>query len=174
MANFNIIDEYKEVTIEEIMKLTNLPNPYTDQTKYSLARQKELLLKDAKRKNILHLVEKSNPRQNLVPKLIEDKDLSIRYLTNKGEVNLPTRKINLELVKHKSFDQETFTIIEIKKSDLGPHIVRSTKPGAAYTLVKDSKVIKLYFDKTLYSKDKIIGTSFKSNSFFNIKLHLIF
>lgn len=108
------VEEYKSVTIEDIMRLTGLDNPWSDGSKYSQYRQKELLLKEAKKQNLLYRIEKSHP--------IED--------------NLPTSDLNLTVVPHRVIRLEDGkVVIEINRKDIPSRVVPNPRPKPSYHVI---------------------------------------
>lgn len=170
------LEEYRSVSIEDIMKVTDLPNPYVDQSKFSLARQKELLLKDAKKNNVLHKVKKSHPIEYKVITIERDQDLTILTAKVVGEPKGYTTTLDLNVSPHKVIRENGKIIIEVNQSDIPDHVKPSPK-GFAYNVIGIFTQEKCYFGARIYEGQigysKIIGKKYRFGFHSNVSLHIL-
>ena len=146
------LEEYKGITIEDIMELTGLPNRFPDQSKYSLARQKELLLKDAQKNNVLHLVEKTNPIKHKTLNINMDKDLVITKLKESDKINY-TSNLDLNLIPHKVIREKGLTTIIVNQSDIPLNVIKNPKAGYVYNVIGIFESHKAYYDSTTFKDE---------------------
>ena len=173
------VEEYKGVTIEEIMSKTGLPNPYSDQRIYSLARQKELLLKDADKFNVLHKVKKTFPRKVLAQHISRDKDLTILYLRDKGLEKPLTTNLDLNSISHKVRREMGLVKITVMKKDIPSNIIsrpsRGNNPsGYSYNVIGIFDQHKAYHDGRVYVGDKVVGLRYRFlGNYKNVSLEVL-
>lgn len=158
------IEEYKATTIEHIMEVTGLVNQWSDGSKYSQYRQKELLLKEAKKKNLLYRVQKSHP--------IDD-----------STYPNPTNSLDLNKIPHrviKNFRENI--VIEIHKKDIPTYIQPLPKPKAAYHVIDTFGEDDCYHDGFIYKSSvsgshncrESYGIKYKFANHKNVTLHIIY
>ncbi|AXQ66553.1 MAG: hypothetical protein [Caudoviricetes sp.] len=155
------IKEYKGLTAKEISEATGLPNPYTDQSKYSLYRQWELMLWDAKRNNVLHLVKKTNIINNKSVHFQTDKDLVITRLYETPVVELTTT-LDLNTIPHKVVRERGVIGIYVNQSDIPKNVTSfAYSKGYSYNVIGILTSEKCYPKQRLYKDGKCIGSSYK-------------
>ena len=147
------LEEYKGVTIEHIMEVTGLPNRFPNQEKYSLARQKELLLKDAKSNNVLHLITKTNPIKHKTLNISIDQDLMVTKLKESDRIEY-TSNLDLNLIPHKVIREKGYTTIVVKQSDIPPNVIKNPKSGYVYNVIGIFQSHKAYYGGTNYHTNK--------------------
>lgn len=176
------LEEYKGVTIEEIMSKTGLPNPYSDQRIYSLARQKELLLKDADRNNVLHKVEKTFPRRVLVKNISIDKDLTIVSLKDKGLEKSITSNLDLNSIPHQVVREMGKVVIIVMNKDIPSNIIPrpsrgKNSTGYAYNVIGIFDEHKAYHAGAIYIEKGLqnpVGRRYKFlNGLENVSLEIL-
>lgn len=174
------LEEYKSVSVEDIMKVTGLPNPYDDQSKFSLARQKELLLKDALKNNLLHKVKKSHPIEYKVITIERDQDLTILTAKVVSEPKAFTHVLDLNITPHRVVRENKRIIIEVNKCDIPDNVLPSPK-GYAYEVIGIFTQEKCYNNGGLYQNPneefditaKRIGTKYRFGFHSNVSLHIL-
>lgn len=168
------LEEYKSVTIEDIMKVTGLPNLYVDQSKFSLARQKELLLKDALKNNLLHKVKKSHPIQYKITTVSTDKDLSILTAKEISEPRGFTSVLDLNVVPHKVIRENNKVVVEVRKEDIPNHVFPKPGPGYSYHVIGILAEEKCYKVGAIHDGNhKRIGSSYKFGFHNKVTLHIL-
>lgn len=174
------LEEYKSVSIEDIMNVTGLPNPYDDQSKFSLARQKELLLKDALKNNLLHKVKKSHPIQYKIITVERDNGLAIMSAKEIAEPKQFTSVLDLNITPHRVVRENKKIIIEVMKEDIPNHVLPNPK-GYAYEVIGIFTQEKCYSNSGLYQNPneefditaKRIGTKYRFGFHSNVSLHIL-
>lgn len=170
------LEEYKSVSVEDIMKVTDLPNPYDDQSKFSLARQKELLLKDALKNNLLHKVKKSHPIEYKVITVERDQDLTILTAKVVSEPKQFTSVLDLNVTPHKVVRENKRTIIEVMKADIPNHVLPNPKDNTylvigIFTQEKGYRSGSIYEGLSGFSKE--VGKRYRFGFHSNVSLHII-
>lgn len=143
------IEEYKGITIEQILNFTGLENPFADQSKYSLARQKELLLKLARKNNLLHLVPKTNPIDNVVINISIEKDLVITKLRKEEKIEY-TNKLDLTKIPTEMVKEMGKTTIKINRKDIPSNLVTLPNTTYAYKVIGHFETKEAYYKGTQY------------------------
>jgi hypothetical protein len=169
------LEEYKSVTIEDIMTVTGLPNPYSDQSKFSLARQKELLLKDARKNNLLNKVKKSHPINYKVVTSNTDNGLTILTAKEISEPKPFTSVLDLNITPHKVIRENKKVIIEVNKCDIPDHVKPSPKDNSylvvgIFTQEKGYNRNAIVIDPVTYKR---IGTKYSFGFHSNVSLHIL-
>lgn len=173
------LEEYKSVTIEDIMNVTGLPNLYIDQSKYSLARQKELLLKDASKNNLIHKVKKSHPIEYKVITVNKDKDLTILTAKPISEPKPFTHVLDLNVTPHRVVREKHKVVIEVNKPDISDNVLPNPKPGYVYEVIGIFSKEKCYRNGKLFNETKeldhlkMIGTKYSFGFHSNVSLHIL-
>ena len=144
------VQEYKGITMNQIMELTGLPNRFPDQSKYSLARQKELLLFDVEKNNLLHLVEKTHPIKVKTLSINIDKDAMVTKLKEEDKINY-TSNLDLTLIPHKVVKDNGITRILVNKLDIPVNVIKSFNPEYIYNVIGIFASHKVRYSKTNYS-----------------------
>lgn len=166
--------EYRGVTVETMMEVTGLQNPWSDQSRFSLARQKELLLKEAKKQNLLHKIKKSHPKEYKVVSTITDKDLEIITCTPFTPQPRPTHILNFNQTPHKVIRENSKVIIEVRKEDIPNHVFPKPGPGYAYHVIGILAEEKCYRVGVLHDGClNRIGSSFKFGFHNKVTLHIL-
>lgn len=171
------LEEYKSVTIEQIMELTGLENPWSDQSKYSLARQKGLLLQQAREQNVLYKVEESHPIEHKVVTCIKDKGLSILYSKTIEEPKAFSSTLNLNEIPHKVIREYDKVIIEVNKRDIPDHILPNPKPKFSYNVIGILTEEKCHHNGFLYRDINFsrvtIGIKYRFGFHNKVSLHVL-
>jgi hypothetical protein len=152
------ISEYKDTTIEYIMEVTGLVNQWSDGSKYSQYRQKQLLLREAYKQNLLYRVRKSHP--------IED----TKQMTNVLKLNQLPHKVKEDVRGN--------IVIEIYKKDIPSNIQPLPNPKAAYHVIDTFGEDNCYYDVPTYSVSSNnvgtrVGIRYKFVNHKNVTLHII-
>jgi hypothetical protein len=174
------LEEYKSVSIEDIMNVTGLPNPWDNQDKYSLARQKELLLQAARANNLLHKVKKSHPIEYKVITVERDQGLTILTAKVVSEPKPFTSVLDLNVTPHRVVRENKRIIIEVMKTDIPDNVLPSPK-GYAYEVIGIFTQEKCYHNRGLYQNPneefgitaKRIGTKYRFGFHSNVSLHIL-
>jgi hypothetical protein len=169
------LEEYKSVTIEDIMNVTGLPNLWDNQDKYSLARQKELLLQTAKVNNLLHKVKKSHPIDYKVITCNTDNGLTILTTKSIGEPKPFTSVLDLNVTPHKVIREKGKIIIEVNMSDIPINILPSPKDNS-YLVIGIFTQEKGYNDGGIIKQStrERIGTKYLFRFHSNVSLHILY
>lgn len=173
------VEEYKGVTVEEIMLKTGLPNPYSDQRVFSLARQRDLLLRDADKNNVLYKIEKTHPRRAVVKNISIDKDLIITSLIDKGLEKPITTNLDLNSIPHKVRREMGLVKITVMKKDIPSNIIsrpsRDNNPsGYSYNVIGIFDQHKAYHDGRVYEGEKVIGLRYRFlGNYKNVSLEIL-
>jgi hypothetical protein len=173
------LEEYRGVTIEDIITKTGLPNPYSDQRVYSLARQKELLLKDADRNNVLYKIEKTFPRKVYSKHISIDKDLTIVSLVDKGFEEKATTDLDLNSIPHKVRRELGKITITVLKGDIPSNVIsrpsRDNNPsGYSYNVIGIFDQHKAYHDGRIYEGDRVVGLRYRFlDNYKNVSLEIL-
>lgn len=167
------LKEYRGVSIETILEKTGLQNPYSDQSKFSLARQKELLLKDAKKARVLDKIQKSHPIVYGVPNIISDKGLCIQTLKVMDKPKDFTTTLDLNETTHKVIREHGKVYIHVNKADIPSHVMMKPGPGYCYNVVGIFTQEKCYNNGPLMRDDKRVGTKFRFGFHSNVSLYIL-
>lgn len=147
------IKEYKGYTAEDISRLTGLPNPYNDQTRYSLARQLELMLKDAQKNNVLHLVPKTQIITSKSVQVMKDKGLTILKMKEEEEIAF-TSELDLNSIPHKVVREKGYRVIIVQRNDIPMNVMPSASKPYAYKVIGTFEDWKCYLAGTIYNEDR--------------------
>lgn len=170
------IKEYKGLTAEYVAERTGLPNPYSDQSKYSLTRQLELMLRDAQNNNVLHLVPKTNVIKHGVVNSMTDKGVTI--LTKRDEEAIKyTSELDLNSIPHKVVREKGYRTILVQRNDIPLNIVPHPTKSYSYAVIGTFDTRNCFHSRTLYkdndpSKEKI-GTEYRFGHNTHIKLVIV-
>jgi hypothetical protein len=170
------IKEYKGVSIADILTLTGLPNPYSDQTRFSLARQKELLLRDAMKNNLLNLIPKSHPIKHSTVNSMTDKGLTILTLREEEEVQF-TSELDLNSIPHTVIREKGYRTILINRNDIPLNIVPHPSKPYSYKVIGDLVTMNCFNAGTLYKNNKVsegrVGIKYRFNYGTHVALHIL-
>ena len=166
--------EYRGVTVEAMMEVTGLQNPWSDQSRFSLARQKELLLKEAKKQGLLHKIKKSHPKEYKVVSTIKDKDLEIITCKPFTPKTYPSFVLNLNQVPHKVIRENNKVVVEVRKEDIPNHVFPKPGPGYSYHVIGILAEEKCYKIGAIHDGTyKRIGSSYKFGFHNKVTLHIL-
>jgi hypothetical protein len=173
------LEEYRGVSIEDILKVTGLPPLTEKDTKYSLTHQRKVLLEKAKEQNILNKVKKSHPKEYSKITTISDKGVDIKSKEIVGYQPLSTT-LDLNLVPHKVIRENKKIIIEVNKADIPTHVVCKPGLGYSYLVIGIFTQEKCFHSKGLYEtkgdwdvNGTRIGTEFRFGFHSNVLLHIL-
>lgn len=166
------VEEYKGLTAKDICDKTGLPNPYSNGMRYSRYRQLELMLKDAQKNGVLHLIEKTNEKKHSILNINEDKDLMILSKKQEDKINY-TSNLNLNTMPHKVERQYGNITITVNQSDIPVNVIKNPKPGHVYNVIGIFIEKKCYYSNYLYDGigQGAVGSVYKFS--FDTKVKLI-
>lgn len=167
------IKEYKGLTAQDVCNKTGLPNPYNDQTRYSLARQLELMLRDAQKNNVLHLVLKTHIIKHGVVTSMTDKGVTI--LTKRDEEAIVfTSKLDLNSIPHKVQIEKGYRIITVQRNDVPMNVQPHPSESYSYKVIGILTDMKCYLAGTLYNDSKQrIGLRYRFGYGMHIELKIL-
>lgn len=172
--------EYRGVTTQDIVDVTGIQNIWKD-IKYpqtiSLPRQKMLLLKEAKRQNVLHKVKKSHPKEYKIVSTIKDKDLEILTCTPFTPQPRLSSILNLNQVPHKVIRENNKVIIEISRTDMPDYVLPNPGSKPSYKVIGIFTQEDCYNDGGLFEDgtpySKRLGKKYSFRNHSNVSLHIL-
>lgn len=165
--------EYKDISIETMLEKTGLPNPYADQTRFSLARQKELILRDAQKNNVLHLIPKSCEIKHGVINVSTDKGVSI--LTKREEERIVfTSELDLNSIPHKVIREKGYRTIIVNAKDIPMNVVPHPSKPYAYNVDGIFEKRKCFYSHALREDSVHIGKVFRFGFNTHLRMHILF
>lgn len=144
------VKEYKGLTAQDVCDKTGLPNPYADQTRFSLYRQLELMLRDAKKNNLLHLVPKTNVITHKAVQVISDKGLTILKMRESERIE-NTSELDLNEIPHKVVREKGYITIIVQRNDIPMNVIPHPSKPYSYQVVGIFETKKCYHAGTLYA-----------------------
>lgn len=170
------IKEYKGVSIADILTLTKLPNPYADQTKYSLARQKELLLRDAMNNNLLNLIPKTHPIKHKMIQSATDQGITILSLREEERIEY-TSELDLNSIPHTVIREKGYRTILINRNDIPLNVIPHPSKPYDYNVIGDLVSMKCYNAGTLYENgdttQRRLGKVYRFGFGTHVRLHIL-
>lgn len=170
------IKEYKGLTAQDVCDKTGLPNPYSDQTKYSLARQLELMLRDAQKNNVLHLVPKTQIITKKSVQVMKDKGLTILKMKEEEEIAF-TSRLDLNSIPHKVEIEKGYRTIIVQRNDIPMNVQPHPSKPYTYNVRGILTDMKCYHAQTLYKDGDVnkgrIGLRYRFGYGTHIALHIL-
>lgn len=171
------IKEYKGLTAQDVCDKTGLPNPYNDQTRFSLARQLELMLRDAQKNNVLHLVPKTQIITSKSVQVMKDKGLTILKMREEEEIAF-TSELDLNSIPHKVVRGKGYRTIIVQRNDIPMNVMPSVSKPYAYKVIGTFEDWKCYFAGNIFKEEGKpdsgrIGLRYRFGFGKHVHLHII-